>query len=360
MDVRCRSILEEFDNNIEVFKKMQKTVLDFLEKSFDETGVIPEGLESRIKDRNSLAEKLERKGDKYESMTDVTDLLGVRVITYYTTDISKVAALVEKEFEIDWDNSVDKRKSLASDQMGYMSIHYICRIPKSMHTDETCPKLNEYRFEIQLRTALQHVWATVNHDTGYKSEIEVPKIYIRQITRLAGLLEIADEEFAKIIGEITDYRRRVESLVESGNFDELSLDGDSFNSYIRIGPFDSLNEKIAAINKAEIRDVSLFPFYEVFVKLGFSTIGDIERMKEKLFDKAYQFMRIQIGATDIDIVASNVGIRALCIVWILDNGGDKNDLVEFLDILNGGKTSNESTAERILKIAKKAHIRERD
>ena len=95
------------------------------------------------------------------------------------------------------------------DSFGYLSLHYICSVPGF-----------PYRFEIQMRTLLQHAWANMDHDTGYKSGVEIPKRYMRNMSRLAGMLELVDDEFSKIRIELTDYRRRVQALVRSGNLDE--------------------------------------------------------------------------------------------------------------------------------------------
>ena len=111
-----------------------------------------------------------------------------------------------------------------------------------------------------MRTLLQHAWANMDHDTGYKSGVEIPKRYMRNMSRLAGMLELVDDEFSKIRIELTDYRRRVQSLVRSGNLDEVPIDGDTFRSYLELDPFGPLNKRIAAMNQAEIQDVPLMPY----------------------------------------------------------------------------------------------------
>ena len=71
----------------------------------------------------------------------------------------------------------------------------------------------------------------MSHDTGYKSGVEIPRRYMREMSRLAGMLELVDDEFSKIRTELSDYRRSVKALVASGNLEDVPLDGDSFKSY---------------------------------------------------------------------------------------------------------------------------------
>ena len=113
-----------------------------------------------------------------------------------------------------------------------MSLHYICQLPKELFYDVRHEEINSIRFEIQMRTSLQHVWATIFHDTGYKSDVEVPKEYIRRLARLEGLLEIADDEFLVIRNEIDEYRKKIRSLVSKGEFKDISLNIDSYKDYL--------------------------------------------------------------------------------------------------------------------------------
>lgn len=334
MDLHTELILEEYRDAIPVFEKMQVEVVRVLREALDKNGIIVTAVDSRIKTEKSLAGKLELKGSKYATLGDITDILGARIITFYTDDVDRIAAMAEQLFEIDWNNSVDKRRLHQLDSFGYNSLHYICRLPGY-----------EYRFELQLRTTLQHAWAAINHDIGYKSGVEIPREYLRQINRLAGLLEIADDEFSQIRMEISDYRRRVQQLVQNGKLDDVLLDGDTFSSYLQSRPFDSLNKRIAAINQAEIQEVSLIRYLGVFKALGCKTLGDIDRMVKKYSVDAYRLARHQLGNTDLDIIASSVGIQNICIVYILSQGGGKIGLVRLFDALNGHNSQNEEIAE---------------
>jgi ppGpp synthetase/RelA/SpoT-type nucleotidyltranferase len=337
LDAHCKAILEEYREHLPLFEEMKEKVQAQLKQVFDEAGLIVASIEGRVKTEKSLAGKLELKGAKYATLADITDIIGLRVITFYSDDVDKVASAVDRLYKVDWENSVDKRKAHEIDSFGYMSLHYICSM-------EGCP----YRFEIQMRTVLQHAWANMNHDTGYKSGVEIPREYLRNLNRLAGMLELADEQFSQIRNDLTDYRRRVQALVASGNLDEVPLDGDTYRSYLQLRPFDKLNRRIAAVNQAEIQEVNLMPYLAVFKDLECHTLGDIGRLIKQNNDGAYQIACYQIGLTDLDIISSSLGPQDLCIAHIVRSGGGKKELKRLFDTLNGENSSNESMAEFLL------------
>jgi len=333
LDPHSQSILDEFKDNLALFNEQRAKVENRLRTILDDAGLYVAALESRVKTAQSLAGKLELKGSKYGSLKDITDILGLRVITFYIDDLAKVSSAIERCFDVDWANSVDKSKSHDIDSFGYLSIHYICSVPDF-----------PYRFEIQLRTVLQHAWANMNHDTGYKSGVEVPKHYLRNLNRLAGMLELIDEQFSIIRTELTDYRRRVQALVASGNLADVPLDGDTYRSYLELNPFYSLNKRIAAINQAEIQPISLLNYLAVFKHLGFSTLGDLDKLIHDYSNAAYDLASFQLALTDLDIISSSVAPQNLCIAYILKNGGGRAGIRTMLDILNGESEANETMA----------------
>ena len=334
LDAHCEAILDEYRQNLPLFVQVKDQVMAQLKEVFDEAGLVVASIEGRVKEEKSLAGKLELKGAKYSSLADITDIVGLRVITFYSDDVDKVASAVDRLFEIDWENSVDKRKIHEIDSFGYMSLHYICRTAGF-----------PYRFEIQMRTILQHAWANMNHDTGYKSGVEVPKEYLRNLSRLAGMLELADEQFSQIRNDLTDYRRRVQALVASGNMNEVPLDGDTFRSYLQLRPFDKLNRRIAAVNQAEIMEENLMGYLAVFKNLNCKTLGDIDALIKDYSEAAYQIACFQIGLTDLDIISSSLAPQNLCTAFILKNGGGRAGLKLMLDALNGPSDANEFMAD---------------
>ena len=335
-----------------VYEKMAEVIPEKLKDFFAEAGIIVAAVEHRVKTGSSIEGKLQLKGDKYQSIHDITDVVGIRVISFYNDDVDKIASVLERLFEIDWENSIDKRKAHEIDSFGYLSLHYICRIPKSVYNNPEQPEVNQIRFEVQIRTVLQHAWANMNHDIGYKYKMDIPKVYMRNLSRLAGMLELVDDEFSRIRQELTDYRRQMQKLVASGNLDEVPLDGDSFKSYLHIGPFDSLMRQIASINQAEIQPVDLSNFLPLFKTMEFKTLGDINKLVRDYSDAAYQIACFQIGLTDIDILSSAVAPQNLCTAYILKIGGGKLGLTRMLDILSGPSEVNKEMAELLIEQTK--------
>jgi len=356
LDAHSQQLLDEFIEERPLFIEMLDVVINKIKALLKENNILVTTIEGRVKEVSSLAGKLELKGGKYKSLNDITDLLGLRVVMFYSDEVDKVASLIERNFKVDWEDSVDKRKVLNLDQFGYMSLHYICCIPPELLSVPGHPEVNEFRFEVQMRTALQHVWATAYHDTGYKSDVEVPREYIRALSRLAGLLETADEQFSRIIRDLSDYRRKVKALVKDGKFEDLELNGDTFKSYLELGPFDKLNSKIASINKAEVTEQSYSPYLEIFVKMGLKTLADIEKLKADYFEDAYQLALIQLGNTDIDILSGTIGVQNLCLVYILKNGEGEPGLKKFYEWLYGPRKINENSARRTYKQALLANV----
>lgn len=341
LDAHGEMLMQQYYELRPTLEQLSEKAYDLLRHALRKQGIYVTAIEHRVKTEKSLAGKLELKGAKYKSIDDITDLVGLRVITFYTDEVDKVAAIAKRIFDIDWKESVDKRKLHQLNAFGYNSLHYICRLP------EGGP-----RFELQMRTALQHVWSTIEHDTGYKGDVKIPREYMRQFSRLAGMLELVDDEFSRLRLLLTDYRRQIQSLVKSGQLDEVSLSTDSFRSYLELHPFDRLNRRIAAVNQAEIYPVSMMSFLPLLESFGMETLGDVQNFIDGNSDEAYQLALSQLAITDLDILSSSAALQYLCLVYVLKRGEGREGLKAIYDTINGESDANGMLADMMLEQAK--------
>lgn len=213
-------ILLEYDEQREIFESYALSLKSLLNTLVRDAGISVHTLEARVKNRKSLDAKIIKKG-KYKSISDITDIVGVRIISHYANDVDRIAKIVEEEFLIDVKNSIDKRATLEPDRFGYLSLHYIVNLnDKRTRLREYVPYKN-IKAEIQIRSILQHAWAEIEHDIGYKSSNGLPNEVRRYFSRLAGLLELADDEFVKIRKSINARHEEVVTAIKDGNGDVL-------------------------------------------------------------------------------------------------------------------------------------------
>ncbi len=191
-----------------VYKEFAVVVKEIIRQAVAAQGFKVHSIDPRAKEADSLRLKILGAEPPYTELRQVTDLAGVRVIVYFPSDVDRIVEIVEN-FDVDRENSEDKRKTVDPDHFGYSSVHYIVEL------DQVRKKQVEYRrfaglkCEIQIRTILQHAWAEIEHDIGYKSRIDVPAELRRRFAVLSGLLELADREFEAIRKEEESLRLRI-------------------------------------------------------------------------------------------------------------------------------------------------------
>lgn len=335
-------LLNAYNAHLPQLEQLAEQVSCMLLKALREQNIQLNTFERRVKTEDSLTGKLEKKGNKYRTIYDITDLVGIRAVTYYTDDVDKVAAIAKQIFDVDWKNSVDKRKHQL-DSFGYLSLHYICYLKEG--------PLRDIPFEIQMRTALQHVWSAIEHDIGYKGAVKLPPEFVRQFSRLAGMLEMADDEFSRLRTAMSEYRRQVHSLVKSGQFSEVSLSTESFRQFLELRPFDRLNQRIAAVNQAEIFPAPMMNFLPILETFRFKDLGDVQQFIDENSEDAYQLALSQLAVTDLDILSESIGLQNLCLVYALKQGGGLYGIKAVYDAVNGEQAANITLAEGVLHLA---------
>ncbi|MGK0722026.1 GTP pyrophosphokinase [Leucobacter sp. W1478] len=188
----------------------------------------------RVKQERSIQRKLASQPEKYTDLEDLHDLLGVRIITYLHSDVDLVSSVLRSEFSVDAARSKDKLQDLQDDQFGYTSNHLICTLGDGRKSWPEWSSFADLAFEVQVRSVLQHAWAEIEHDLGYKSETGIPAHLRRRFARLAGLLEVADSEFDTLNGLVDTHKAEVLSRMGQGV--NLPLDHDSLSVLLASNP----------------------------------------------------------------------------------------------------------------------------
>jgi putative GTP pyrophosphokinase len=177
-------------------------------------------IEGRVKDWPSLEQKLDRKSLALTSCKDLPDLIGVRAMTLFSRDEDTLCKLIKKTFSIQ--QMEDKADALGASTFGYISRHFIVKIPKNWRKVPAFKGL-DYTVELQVRTLSQHLWAAASHVLQYKKESDVPPAVTRSIHRVAAILELADLEFERVLKEREGYSKSQTVVAQDAALDADNL-----------------------------------------------------------------------------------------------------------------------------------------
>ncbi len=350
MNLKCKMIMEEYKEKRSDFIELGDVVHSILKEiTSKRENMYILAIEHRIKTEKSLAGKLELKGEKYSSLEDITDILGCRIICFFSDDIDVIAKEIEQKFDVDWDNSIDKRASIAAEAFGYLSLHYICSLPFGKgYPDNICGK----KFEIQIRTTLQHTWAVINHDLGYKSEFGVPRSVKRGFSQVAGLLEIADEKFVGLRDAIFAYSDDVRAKIADNDVESISIDAVSLYEYMKHNKMmnEFYKELVSLCENCEISIISSNIYLEQLKFLSKNTLGDLSRMLERNRELAIKMAKQLFKTTDLDILSSNAALRFLCRAELINAGYSEEQMKEFMKLTYGDDIKSERQTKRLLSV----------
>ncbi len=209
-------------------------------------------IEFRAKEINSFEKKIQN-GISFNPQ-NMQDLAGIRIICNVNSDVEKISDIIKNLFDIDSERSVNKAKILGVDKVGYKSIHFVAKLPKERIMLPEFKIFDGLYFEIQVRTILQHAWAEIQHN-NYKIRGILPDSIRRKTSLLAGLLEIADDQFDHITKLVEEYAEDVTKRTNMGDLD-IPLNSTSLRQYLidkfgdisklipLFGPDDSLSTEI--------------------------------------------------------------------------------------------------------------------
>ncbi|MEI4828664.1 (p)ppGpp synthetase [Bacillus sp. FJAT-53711] len=348
-------ILTEYKNQKDLHKEFCKEIQGLLRTILKQNQINCHSIDSRVKEESSLTAKVEKGGNKYNTLNDITDISGIRVITYFSDDVDKVAKIIQKEFEIDEVNSVDKRTILDPDRFGYLSLHYVIKLDTTRISLAEYQRFKDLKIEVQIRSILQHAWAEIEHDLGYKSKNSIPSVVKRDFSRLAGLLELADQEFIKIREELVKYNENVKKeikntpadvLIDKVTIQQLLDDKESVINTIDLEMCNITNTKISTYQDLD-KEVK---------RLKYLNLNTIEEVQMALHQHKKQILKIATAwsqeLNNMNTLRSGISLFYLAYA-ILGTSGSVKAVENYLNVFElDAEEERNSIATEVVKLCK--------
>jgi len=284
-----KNAVEQYTKKRHLYEEFAWEIENILTEAIETHGIKINVIQSRAKDEKSFGKKAMTANEqnpeepKYKNpMSEITDLAGVRVITFFPSTVGEVGRLIQEEFEVI--ERVDHTATAEREQrLGYLSVHYLVRLGSDRRKLSEYKKFDGLIAEIQVRTVLQHAWAEIEHDIRYKSTSTTPQAISRRFMTLAGLLEIADREFEAIQKEDASLRANARTLIEAGRLAEVEVTPDALRSY--------LNVHLGSDDR--ISDYTYDWTTKMLRSSGFQNLGQVDECIAGLDDD--KFSRIVLG-----------------------------------------------------------------
>lgn len=147
-------------------------------------------IQSRIKEKRSLEDKLSRLGctlSASNARENLQDIGGLRIICYFVRDIYNLVRALKKQRDLVVIKEKDYIKNPKDN--GYRSYHIVLGIPVY------CLDMMEYfPVEVQLRTMAMDLWASMEHRVCYKKEPDNREELAAAFKGYAQILEEMEKE----------------------------------------------------------------------------------------------------------------------------------------------------------------------
>ena len=259
MPLEVEKLRLQFLEKVRFFEELRTVVLGRIQSEIKSNPQTPiKYFKTRIKDFDRFHKKLESDcvETNSEAFSKINDILGVRLICLYKTELQEACDWVEDNFEmLDkkiflWQGQGDLQPSEEEIQRtlttGYTSIHYTVKLrePERRVIDKQTIDLKDLKFEIQVRTILEEAWGEYTHqiyeDTSPPNYIvksyQILSEYLNVINRQVEFLKttyqtLSREQIAKGLMEDRNFENEVLHFLDLSNFQLKNLRFDDCNCF---------------------------------------------------------------------------------------------------------------------------------
>jgi ppGpp synthetase/RelA/SpoT-type nucleotidyltranferase len=141
----------------------------------------------RVKSWESTVDKLIRLNSRFNELTELQDLVGIRVVTTLENDLLKVEKVICKTFKV-----LKKYRPDYISNKNSNAKHIIIELKNTESNDKVIA-------EVQIMTLSQFLYTKVSHKLHYKNVTKKKKKV--GLNRLSALLDVVDSEVEKCFGD---------------------------------------------------------------------------------------------------------------------------------------------------------------
>lgn len=261
-----------YNSNQSKYNQVREEALFIINNFISNSNIKIHSIQSRVKEFASLIKKAEGLEILEESKVfeQITDIVGVRIICLFISNIDQLSQLVRKNFiVIKEDNKLDG-SDISS--FGYFSVHFIVKLSNE-YKGPRYDNIKEVVFELQLRTISMDAWANISHYLDYKSEVEIPKDLKRDFHALSGLFYVADTHFEMFFKSKMEQSQLAEKEIKEHI--ELDINYETLEAYVndRFGDRQTPgSEQISRLTRE-------------LVEIGYKSISEIDKQVSEYLKK---------------------------------------------------------------------------
>lgn len=267
-------VLAEFNHRRDHFEELRGTTRQLIETILKQEVITIQSVQARVKKKEKIKSKYCDPEKDYKCLDDILDIVGFRIITYYSDKIDQIAQIIGREFA-ERGPREDKRKG-KPDSFGYSAIHFDCAYSPARSKIAEYKRFASDRFEIQVTTILGHAWAEMQHP--WYDESKPPSEEMRRFYRLAAVLELAEQEFLQIRTQ-KENRERIASVRVEAKAPGIPISADSIKALVEQPHIEEFDRRLADIlfgKEAKLVHGNLNLLVKFCLGVGISTVEQLD------------------------------------------------------------------------------------
>lgn len=235
-DEKKRLFYSYYSDNEKIFHESSDAFANLVKLLVSSNETDGAKVSSRVKNKHECITKfdlkyrqnLEKSGENYAIQDYISDIIGVRIVCLYESQIAIVSEIIKKQFNV----IKEENKALDLDEkfrFGYKGLHLDLELNDARRKLPEYNKFSSLRFELQIRSIVQDAWSEVDHRLKYKKQI--PDKLKRRIIRLAALFELADQEFEEIRNTTDKTESEVRQSINDDNASSIDEAGEPLDAF---------------------------------------------------------------------------------------------------------------------------------